>query len=280
MHRWVLGTVQLGLPYARRSEVPTAREAEAILDGAWELGIRAFDTAEAYGESPARLAAWLAARNVGHEARMVTKVQLTDDLQIARRTRQALARFPRVGHLAILVHGWAGEAVWEIFHRTAAGCGAATGLSVYEESQVSAAAGYRGIECIQAPANVFNTAAFTARGDAPVRLDLRSVFLQGLLLETPEAAESRVSGGGRLAAAIRQAAAEVGEDSAPLLLGAMLLRLRDGDRLVVGIDHTSQLEALKRAVEIPAAYPRDFSRRLRQLVAGGVEANILDPRTW
>ena len=53
INRVVLGTVQLGLPYGRLAGtalMPMER-AWAILDAAWSLGVRAFDTAEAYGDA-------------------------------------------------------------------------------------------------------------------------------------------------------------------------------------------------------------------------------------
>ena len=56
--RIVLGTAQIGLPYGRRKSagVIPREHAVALLDAAWSAGIRSFDTAEAYGESAARLA--------------------------------------------------------------------------------------------------------------------------------------------------------------------------------------------------------------------------------
>ena len=61
LDRIVLGTVQIGLPYGKRrgSGLMSEGAAEEILDAAWDMGIRNFDTAEAYGVSAARLSHWL-----------------------------------------------------------------------------------------------------------------------------------------------------------------------------------------------------------------------------
>src|SRR3954469_25760364 len=94
MQRIALGTVQLGVPYGRgrhRALMPVA-EAEAILDAAWDAGIRAFDTAEAYGEAAGRLARWLTARGYSSLAHVVTKVQPT----AIDTARAALQRFAGV----------------------------------------------------------------------------------------------------------------------------------------------------------------------------------------
>lgn len=50
--RIILGTAQLGLAYGRRRGAGPLgeREAEEILEAAWDAGFRLFDTAEAYGD--------------------------------------------------------------------------------------------------------------------------------------------------------------------------------------------------------------------------------------
>ena len=44
-----------------------------ILDAAWAIGVRAFDTAEAYGESASRLKKWIDARRNADSIEVVTK---------------------------------------------------------------------------------------------------------------------------------------------------------------------------------------------------------------
>lgn len=54
-----LGTVKLGrnhgVKYPESFALPSDREVEALLEGAFELGVRVFDTAPAYGDAEARL---------------------------------------------------------------------------------------------------------------------------------------------------------------------------------------------------------------------------------
>ena len=92
--RLVLGTVQFGVPYGRRRSLGTMRfgSVARILDAAWDRGVRAFDTAEAYGLAAPRLARWLHARAHVADASVVTKVRLTDAAQPAA-VRAAVARF-------------------------------------------------------------------------------------------------------------------------------------------------------------------------------------------
>ena len=72
--RITLGTAQLGLGYgiANRAGRPGDATATALLDRAWGLGIRSFDTARAYGDAEQRLGDWLGGSH--HEAMVVSKL--------------------------------------------------------------------------------------------------------------------------------------------------------------------------------------------------------------
>ena len=72
--RLTLGTAQLGLRYgiANRAGRPDDATAAALLDRAWDLGIRSFDTARAYGDAEARLGGWLGDGH--HEPMVISKL--------------------------------------------------------------------------------------------------------------------------------------------------------------------------------------------------------------
>src|SRR5437867_3499371 len=179
--RIVLGTVQLGIPYGRRRHDPPMppQTAAAILAAAWDLGIRTFDTAEAYGEAPGRLAAWLDGHGVRGEAHIVTKVRLGDTKPVTTAVAGAIARFRGCASLTLLTHGAVADAEWSPFVGACEERGGEAGQSVYTPDDVRAALPLRGLRRLQAPGNVFDLRALTARGCASVPLDVRSVFLQG-----------------------------------------------------------------------------------------------------
>lgn len=280
--RIVLGTVQLGLPYGRRAGegLMPERDAFAILDAAWAAGIRAFDTAEAYGDSPARLAAWLRDRGVAAEAHVVTKVKPGEGPGVAGRVEAALARFPDAAGRTLLTHGPADEAEWEEVLAAARACDAAAGVSVYGPDEVAAMAAREGVDRVQAPGNLFDGRALEARGASAARLDLRSVYLQGVLVEEPAAAEARVAGGGALARAVRAAAAETDEEPAVMLCAAMLHACRAGDRLVIGMDAPGQLAPVVRALGVERPRVESFARAARAGAPEDVDPRVLDPRRW
>ncbi len=274
----VLGTVQLGIPYGRQRDagvVPEAR-AFAVLDRAWALGIRAFDTAEAYGDAANRLQTWLERRGLAAEAQVITKVQLGSLRQDAER---ALARFAAARQVLLLSHGVADGAHWESLRETAQRMGRMAGQSVYTSHEVARVSQLPGVARVQAPGNVLDDGALIARGTMPLPLDVRSVFLQGVLLDSPEVAERRVRGGGRLADAVRVSAEACEGAAAPLLVAAVLATLGASDRVVLGADDPAQLDAIVLAATIDPEDAARFARLVRATV-GVVEPAVLDPRTW
>jgi len=280
--RLVLGTVQFGVPYGRRSSLTPLPLAEvyAILDEAWAIGIRAFDTAEAYGEACTRLGAWIGERAVASEVLIVSKARVDDLAAFEERARAAVKPFVGVGHLTLLSHGAVSLDAWSQFRDVALSLNAAAGQSVYTASEVSAAAAMPSVSRIQAPANVFDRRALDARTARFVPLDLRSAYLQGVLLEHPRDAERRAPGAGVLAESVARAAAEVGEDAASLLLAAVLAQLRAEDRVVVGIDRAAEVASLSHALDVPAEAVDRFRRRLGAGLPGEPDPATLDPRTW
>ena len=91
VERILLGGAQLsGFRYGNLQAPLSRGESERILDAAWEIGVRGFDTAEAYGAAAHRLEQWLRARD-HREAFVTTKV--TPGAGIALRTSGAMTRF-------------------------------------------------------------------------------------------------------------------------------------------------------------------------------------------
>jgi aryl-alcohol dehydrogenase-like predicted oxidoreductase len=280
--RFVLGTVQLGQAYGRVAGGPPVevREAFAVLDRAWALGIRCFDTAEAYGASIERLAGWMDARGVRAEAQIVTKARVADTAAIPERLQRALGAFGGTSALTLLSHGPASGEVWRQLVVAAERAAADAGQSVYEAAEVRAAVALPAVRRVQAPGNLFDRAALEARAGASIPLDLRSVYLQGVLLEPEAAADRRAPGTGRLATAVAAAAADEGLAPAALLVAAMLRELADGDRLVVGVDRPDELDALVLALRVDPAAVERFALRATKRAGGPIPRLLLDPRTW
>jgi aryl-alcohol dehydrogenase-like predicted oxidoreductase len=284
--RIVLGTVQLGLAYGRRRESPIMSEAAAfrILDAAFSLGIRAFDTAEAYGSSAERLRKWIHERGNADSVKVVTKCAVdsatTEARALEERANDALSRFAGVSDLLLLTHGAVGTDLWLVVVYACSNRNAAAGQSVYTAAEVRAVADLPDMERVQVPGNVFDKRAIMARGARAVPLDVRSIYLQGVLLEDPESAELRAPGAGKLSAAAQNAAARLDLEVAPLLIASMLRGIAPRDRLVIGVDDASELDVLPKAFEISDKAAHQFTDEVNAVVRNDPLDAVLDPRRW
>jgi aryl-alcohol dehydrogenase-like predicted oxidoreductase len=284
--RIVLGTVQLGLPYGRRRGLPMMSEADAfrILDAAFSLGIRAFDTAEAYGSSAERLRKWIDERGNADSVKVVTKCTVDSATTEARaledRANSALLRFEGISDLVLLTHGAVGRDLWLVAVYACNTRDATAGQSVYTAAEVRAVADLPDMERIQVPGNVFDKRAIMARGARAVPLDVRSVYLQGVLLEDPESAELRAPGAGKLSAAVQNAAARLDLEVAPLLIAGMLRRIAPRDRLVIGVDDAAELDVLWAAFEITDDAAHQFTDEIDAVMGNDSLDAVLDPRRW
>lgn len=255
-----------------------------ILDAAWSMGIRAFDTAEAYGSSASRLGAWSDARCHGESLEIITKCSVDvpgESLQaLKERAHNALLRFRRVGRVLLLTHGAVRGDQWSVFVAASAAHNALAGQSVYSADEVSAACELPDAARLQVPGNVLDDRAIRARGHSAVGLDVRSVYLQGVLLDDPKAADMRVPGSGAVALALRKFADALDTGLAPLLIASMLKVIQPGDRLVIGVDDESELAPLPAAFEIPDDTVREFQRNASVLADAPGLSTLLDPRSW
>ncbi len=254
-----------------------------ILDKAFSLGIRAFDTAEAYGSSAARLRAWSDDRENSDSLEVVTKFsfepgQSTETVE--ENADRALSRFEGIGRLTVLSHGALAPDYWPALLAASRRHKAAAGQSVYSPDEVALACDLPDIGRVQAPGNILDKRALRARGRSRLRLDVRSIYLQGVLLDDPDVADVRAPGSGRISAAIHSAAAAADSPVAPLLVASMLRVIEPGDRLVVGVDNPSDLEVLPAAFEIPDATVEQFQEGIAHLADDPALPLILDPRQW
>src|SRR4051812_19787842 len=104
--RVILGTVQFGLPYGRRRRAGQLEEVEVqrVLDAAWDLGVRSFDTAEGYGDAIPRLHRWIRSRRLASQVSIVTKVRTDEAFLVAERVKAALSLIDGTVDPVLLTH--------------------------------------------------------------------------------------------------------------------------------------------------------------------------------
>jgi aryl-alcohol dehydrogenase-like predicted oxidoreductase len=276
----VLGTVQFGIPYGRRSgHEPLSTECVAeILKEAWSMGIRAFDTARDYGGAASRLAGWLRDHGYAAECDVTTKVPSNHVSRDA--VLQAARPFADVARLAVLTHGHVTVETFAALLAMGDEFGFVAGQSVYDSADVHAAA-RAGAQRVQSRLSVLNTDQLQAAQHIGVPFDGRSVYLQGVLLDSPDHAAQRVPGIECTVSMVRSIARECGLPLAPALLAGALSQLTGRDRVVLGVDSPDQLEAVPSALALSPGAVAEFLAQLegaRSLVNS--QPHLLDPRTW
>jgi aryl-alcohol dehydrogenase-like predicted oxidoreductase len=200
--RLVLGTAQLGMQYgvANRTGMPDRATVEEIVNAAWSGGIKEFDTAQAYGESERALGRAFTTLGLGYEVSVVSKlapgVQVGDRDHIFRSVRQSLKNLGVESLSGLLLHSEQDFASWDqglgeiMLDLVKQGLTKRVGVSVYSPEKALAALNTEGIEAIQVPSNMLDrrfeaAGVFDLADKRGVKIYVRSVFLQGLLLLQP-----------------------------------------------------------------------------------------------
>lgn len=294
--RLALGTVQFGLPYGatnRTGQVP-AGEVEAILLAAHEHGVDTLDTAALYGESETVLGRALQAQQ--HLSfRIVTKTAKRLDLTSATLVQDAVRRdleasLVRLGCArvhAILAHDSAevlgpfGEARWRALSDARdEGLVERIGLSVYSGEDVDTALARLDPDLIQAPFNALDR-RLIAGGQlgrlaaSRTALHVRSVFLQGLLLQPAHDIEPRFAALAPHLVALDRLGDAQGVSRLALLM-ALVLEHESIERLVLGVTSAAEF------AEIAAAEKAGLEGlgELEYTLAEPLNEAILNPSQW
>ncbi len=289
--RLALGTAQLGMPYgvANRSGQPSHAETTAMLDMALDMGITCFDTAAGYGDAESRLGRHLRQRALERRVNVVTKLTVGDigDEVALRAAVAQCARRLGMTPAAILIHDpdllehWPVHLTDALQACVADGLTGAIGASVYHPGQFAAALEHPVIEVVQAPFNVFDRrleqAGMLQRASRRgVRVMLRSVFLQGLLLLDPGRcppglgfARSRMARWHALCAS---------HEMQPCSAALRFVMQRTADEtIVVGCESREQLAQLLAAASAPDL-PAGLVADLEGLAT--TQTRLLDPTLW
>ena len=277
----VLGTAQWGNAYGITNAVGRLSDAEiaGIVSVAQSWGISAVDTAAGYGDAHARLQPWADAFAI------TTKVAGADPSAIAGAVQSGLSSLGRSSVETLLVHDWDAlsdavrpDVVNELGALLESGTVSSVGVSVYSEDEVAAARsaflmGGVPLGAVQVPANAIDRRLDDSQvlGDlalAGVRVQVRSAFLQGLLLGG--------SGAGGVSAhpdVLAFQAVAMGAGLSPLVYALRHVHaLPWATEIVVGVTSGAELDAIATAWQTTAELAPE------SLASHDLE--LLDPRRW
>ena len=289
---FTLGTVQFGYPYGlSRTSVPQ-NDVGRTLARAWECGVDMLDTAPVYGNSEALIGAAMPASasfeiTTKTMALRLPEITATDVERVVRRARQSAADL-RVRRLeAILVH----EAedllspgsdllMAGLRGLCAEGFVGRVGVSVYDPDTLDTILSRHKVDIVQLPLNVFDQ-RFTQDDYLKrlvrqgIEIHTRSVFLQGLLLQSADRVPAQFAAAAGTVARFHDYVASLSlspVDGAILFAGS-----QEGvSRLVIGIDGVASLEADIEAM----AKASTFSQRADFSAFAIDDPKIIDPRRW
>lgn len=290
-----LGTAQLGQPYgiANRAGQPDENAVHAILEQAVRLGVRYFDTAQAYGRSEEIIGGYLR-RDAGAAAaqvRVVTKLLASAKLGAAALEASLQGAWERLGerpiwgmllHREAMLEDWDGRLGETLRRWQDRGRIVHLGVSVHSPEGMRMAIETPGLEIIQAPASAcdrrMHRAGLLARAQTEgKKLFVRSVFLQGLMLLEPEEAARRLPQAVPLLTRLHAFCVERSIDRRRFAVG-YVRHCAPGALLVIGSETADQIaENCRMVIEAPddptlyaewdAEYPED-------------DPALVDPLTW
>lgn len=277
-----LGTVQFGLAYGAvgSGHMVAPDTAAAILDAAWQAGVRCLDTAAAYGDIEARLAALCGP----HPFRIISKIAPLGAIPAAERADAVRASVQRsIARLGdrldgLLFHSVAdleaegGDALWAAARAALrqAGRPLKLGVSGYAPEELQRLRQRLDVELAQLPGNALDQRLTAGHDFSGIELHLRSAFLQGLLL-APERGARRVPAAAAALARWRQHCEAGGLAPVEAALG-VAQGLPGVAACVVGVETVGQFQ------EIAGAWGR--SRPLHWPEVACADPDAWDPRRW
>ena len=280
----VLGTVQFGLIYGistngTRMSEGAVRDTLAL---AYQRGIRALDTAPLYGDIESRLAS-LCASLPFHIVSKIPPIpaELAPDAAADWALRSANLSLERLGanlqgllfHRAEDLAGDGGSVLWQSVVDWGKTKNIAVGVSGYDPNLITSLCNAYEVRILQLPANALDQRFRNFGGSLTSRslIQLRSAFLQGLMLLPVEVAVERVPAA---LAPLRRWHSWLQHHGLTPLEGALSIikGFEHAHSCVIGVDNPSHL------AEILDAWVIAQPMRADELAI--LDTQVIDPRLW
>ncbi len=281
-----LGTAQFGLNYgiANQQGQVTLHETRAILDHASAHGIDTLDTAMAYGDSEQRLG------EIGVENwRVVSKLPAVPDAcrdmpqWVADSVNESLLRLKVKSLYGLLLHRPLqllerdGDRLYRSLLRLKHdGLVQKIGVSIYDPAELDALWNRYGFDIVQAPLNILDrrlidTGWLSRLADQRMEMHVRSIFLQGLLLMTPNERPKKFDRWTPLWTQWQGWLEQTGLTPLQACLRYALL-FSEIDKVIIGVDSLKQLDEILQAEKCPTPQIPDTLK--------SDDPDLLNPARW
>ena len=294
MQRCCLGTAQLGMPYgiANRSGKPTHKLAHQIIEKAWQMGVRTFDTAQDYGDSEAILGESLALLKGASPFRLITKFRLERDRRWSEQAIRdgvalSMERLKTKSIWAILIHsadlsGGVECGIVETLQRIQSqGWVQHLGASVYGPEAAKRILEHPAFSLVQAPYNLLDQrlsseGVFALAKQLGKTVLCRSIFLQGLLTLSPADLPDHLREAEPYLAALTRIAEDEGISLKQFAV-AFAFSCSEGFPVIFGAETPDQVEeTFGYAESLPGKLPLEKIRK----AANGVPERLINPALW
>ena len=252
MNKLILGTVQMGIPYGisnYRGQIDIS-ESIAILNEAYNSGIRTLDTAEAYGDAHKVIGQF----HKSHPEKtfdIITKLPHTINQEIIYKVEKYLNELEVEKLNTLLFHSYKTfkencTNLKQLIDLKQAGVVTNIGVSVYTNDEIEDVLNYEEIDIIQLPFNIFDN--INARNAVIEKIKQnkkiihsRSCFLQGLLFKSQDSDKKIVLELKEELQNINNISKTYNIDIHQLALNYCLQQNKI-DRVLIGVDNLNQLQ--------------------------------------
>lgn len=292
--RLVLGTAQLGMPYgiANKTGQPDIAQSLAVVQAAWGVGIRTFDTAQAYGNSESMLGHALAELGVLQQAQIITKIDISNRVTDTDALREIVLKslsYLEVPTLyGLMLHR---EQIIDVLNQelrasmeglVEEGLVRYWGISVYTPARALQAIETGAFSMLQVPANVLDhrfveAGVFKRARVKGLRVYVRSVFLQGLLLMDPETIPEKMNFALPILTSFKEISEEIGRPPREIALKYIKTRYPDAS-VIIGAENPQQVR--QNADAWSAGIMDDIWMKKLEADFACVEESIVNPSDW
>lgn len=291
--RFVLGTAQLGMDYgiANVFGQPSEKLACEIVETALGYGVNCFDTAQAYGNSEVVLGRAL--RYCGAEpdikivSKLSPKLQPTDSEAVEQSIETSCQNLGvdqlwcLMLHRADWLNSWHKGLGQTLCSSRQAGDVRYLGVSVYTPDDAGRALEHADIQVIQVPCSLWDQrmlreGIFDIAKKKSKLLFVRSIYLQGLLLLSPQDVAKKLPVAKRASQKWYELAAQFGMSPKHLSIS---FGLSLDVPLVIGVESIRQLNENAQLFQ-QAPLSADVSEGIRSQLSPFLSDEIVDPSLW
>lgn len=291
-----LGTVQFGMDYGiNGKKKPSMKECMECMDYAVNNGIRSIDTAAAYGNAEEVVGLFLKNKTIDREQLWISSKLLPNILDNCSPIKyREIIRGEVVKSLQILGtdyldgyyfhsarYSFNSDMIEALYELQLEGLVKKIGVSVYETNEANACLESDKISIIQVPYSVFDHRMETAHvfelaKETKTEINVRSAFLQGLVLKNRKTVPPYLQGAADLVDVFQRISEKCGIDRVTLAL-AYVKKERNVSRLVFGIHSLDQLKNNVEAfnTEVPDEILQEIKKSFDD-----VSKQIVIPSLW